>query len=471
MAALAGAGIAAAGPEPTRAAPLLDREGRVLTLKGFNTDSAAKNTSDGLPATTPEQVAREQADMASTGVRLLISWRAVEPTPGTIDTAYLDRLEERVAAQHRLGQRVLIDMHQDVYGFFGATKDSPTFGSGEFQGNGAPAWASHSDGLRLTVQTEMWELGYLEPGVMRAFDHFWGTTGEHPDLQDHYVDAWRAVAQRFSGNPAVIGYDLMNEPYGGTLQGPRFESGPLTALHQRLTTVIREVDADSWICLEPQAMGVNWGTRSGLRRVDDPRPGPDRIAFCPHVYPLPIDLGGAGYTGAGKEQVDASLSLWRKSILRTAHELGDVPVVLGEFGLDTTTPGALDYLDTVTRMAEEMGAGWLYWSRDPGSWGPYEEDGTPRNLVGLFAKPAPVAVAGRDVTWRAAPDRLELTWTPDPGISVPTLVRVPTTTWPGEARVDGARVVDWDAATGTLSLSPPAGWTSGAITATVVPGS
>lgn len=468
---LAGGGIAALGPEPTRAAPLLDRDGRVLVMRGFNTDNVTKSAIDGMPATTPEQVAREQADMASTGVRLLMSWRAIEPTPGTIDTAYLDRLEERVAAYHRLGQRVLLDMHQDVYGFFGATAQSPTFGSGEFQGNGAPAWASHSDGLRLTPQTEMWELGYLEPGVMRAFDHFWGTTGEHTDLQDHYVNAWRAVAQRFTGNPAVIGYDLMNEPYGGTLQGPRFESGPLTALYQRLTTTIRQVDPDSWICLEPQAMGVNWGTHSGLRKVADPRPGPARIAYCPHLYPLPIDLGGAGYTGSGKQQVDVSLALWRNSILRTAHDLGDVPVILGEFGLDTTTPGALDYLATVTRMVEEMGGGWIYWSRDPGSWGPYTEDGQPRNLADLLAEPSPVAVAGRDISWENAPDRLELTWQPDTAVRAATLVRVPTTTWPARPTVSGARITGWDAATGTLELAPPDGWTTGKVTAIVTPGS
>lgn len=464
---LAGGVLSVLGPESTTVAPLLDTQGRTVVLRGFNTDSAAKNTADGLPATTMEQVAKEQADMSSTGVRLLISWRAVEPRPGEIDTAYLDRLAERVAAHGKLGQRVLLDMHQDVYGFFGATPDSPTFGTGEFQGNGAPAWAAHPDGLRLTLHPEMWELEYLEPGVMRAFDHFWNTTGEHPELQEHYANAWRAVAKRFSGNPDVIGYDLMNEPFGGTLEGPRFEAGPLSDLYQRLTVVIRQVDPDTWICLEPKAMGVNWGTRSGLRPITDPRQGPARLALCPHLYPLPIDLGSEGYSGAARSQVDASLALWRMATLRTAQRLGNVPVILGEFGLDTTVPGALEYLETATTMAQEMGAGWLYWSRDPGSWGPYTDAGEPRNLVDLFARPTPVVVAGKDVSWNAGPDQLELTWLPDPALRAPTQVRVPTAFWLDEPKVSGARSTGWDAATGTFDLAPPAGWGAGPVTAVV----
>ncbi|MEV3976991.1 cellulase family glycosylhydrolase, partial [Streptomyces sp. NPDC050698] len=31
-------------------------------------------------------------------------------------------------------------------------------------------------------------------------------------------NAWRAVAERFAGNDTVVAYDLMNEPWGGSLQ-------------------------------------------------------------------------------------------------------------------------------------------------------------------------------------------------------------------------------------------------------------
>jgi endoglycosylceramidase len=51
--------------------------------------------------------------------------------------------------------------------------------------------------------------------VIRAFDNFWNYE-EHPELQDHYAAMWAHVAERFRDHPAVIGYDLMNEPWQGS---------------------------------------------------------------------------------------------------------------------------------------------------------------------------------------------------------------------------------------------------------------
>ncbi|MEV0086366.1 hypothetical protein [Saccharopolyspora sp. NPDC050642] len=36
---------------------------------------------------------------------------------------------------------------------------------------------------------------------------------------------------------------------------------------------------------------------------------------------------------------------------------------------------ALDYVDDVRDEADKAGAGWWYWSNNPGSWGPYAPDG------------------------------------------------------------------------------------------------
>ena len=64
----------------------------------------------------------------------------------------------------------------------------------------------------------MWsDANYSSPAVQAALDHFWANSGA-PDgvgLQDHYARVWQFVAQRFHDEPAVIGYDLMNEPFPG----------------------------------------------------------------------------------------------------------------------------------------------------------------------------------------------------------------------------------------------------------------
>ena len=69
---------------------------------------------------------------------------------------------------------------------------------------------------------------------------------------------------------------------------------------------------------------------------------------------------------------DATIDTWRDSVEHIAgNVLGGVPIILGEFGLDTTLPGATDYIDRVYTTARELGAGVSYWSSDPGPWGPY----------------------------------------------------------------------------------------------------
>ncbi|MDI9915024.1 cellulase family glycosylhydrolase [Rhodococcus sp. IEGM 1379] len=443
---LAGGIGAAVRSDPVPSASYLtDDAGRALILRGFNTASSSKSVPDGMPEFTEVDLDREHTDMGTNFVRFLISWRAVEPSPGQYDDAYLDRVTERVGWFSERGYSVMLDMHQDLY-------SSAITPSGQ-SGNGAPPWATYMDGLPVG-EHDMWEMYYLDAGVIRAFDNFWNTTGQHPELSDHYANAWKVVAQRFADNPAVVAYDLMNEPYGGTLQGPVFEAGPLTSLYQKTADAIRTVDQDTWVCVAPQAMGTNWGTPSGLGAVDDRRDGDPRIAYCPHIYPLPMDLGG-GYVGSSRSAVDITVDAWRDNALSTAAALGDVPIILGEFGLDTTLPGALDYVDRVYSTAAEMGAGVAYWSRDPGSWGPYEKDGTERNLVAALDNPYPRAIAGQPLVLVIESNRLEFSYTPDLSITAPTEIYLPARTFPNGGAVVGADVGRWNPETRILELKRP----------------
>ncbi|MFF2277023.1 cellulase family glycosylhydrolase [Agromyces sp. NPDC058126] len=445
-----GVGAALRTPGPATAAGFMtDDDGRALVQHGFSTASSAKSTPDGFPVFTEDELEVEYSDMGTDFVRFLISWRAVEPEPGVYDEEYLDGVQERVDWYAERGYHVMLDMHQDLWG-------SAITPSG-MSGNGAPAWATYMDGLPV-ADHDMWELYYLEPGVIRAFDNFWNTTGAHPELAEHYAGAWRVVAERFADDPTVVAYDLMNEPYGGTLQGPAFEAGPLTTLYQEVTKEIREVDENTWVCLEPQAMGFNWGLPSGLGTVDDPREGDPRVAFCPHLYPLPMDLGD-GFSGTSRELVEGTVAAWRSNVLRTAEKLGGVPIILGEFGLDTTLPGALDYVDLVYETADASGMGVAYWSRDPGSWGPYEADGTPRNLIGALDRPYPRAIAGTLVGWDSEPERLAIEVVPraadaagSSGAARVSEAYLPSGAFPNGGEVAGGEVVEWDAATRVLTF-------------------
>ena len=65
----------------------------------------------------------------------------------------------------------------------------------------------------------------LNPAESAAFANFWqnspvrraaGAGTRAPGLQDHYIGALAALAHRFEGDPAVVGYELMNEPQPGS---------------------------------------------------------------------------------------------------------------------------------------------------------------------------------------------------------------------------------------------------------------
>src|SRR5205807_524188 len=97
----------------------------------------------------------------------------------------------------------LLDFHQDLY-------------NEEFQGEGAPAWATQDGGLPNPA------LGFpgnyfANPAENHAWDAFWSDAAA-PDgrgLQEHYVGALAHVATYFRAATSVAGYEVMNEPWPG----------------------------------------------------------------------------------------------------------------------------------------------------------------------------------------------------------------------------------------------------------------
>lgn len=443
--------LVAAGPQGTTtgtgAGPwherfITDAQGRALILYGLNTSSSAKNSPDGMPWIKQADVAREYTALGTDFVRYLIQWRQVEPTPGHYDDKYLAQVAERVGWYRAQGYQVMLDMHQDVYG--------PAVG-----GNGAPAWATVSGGLRAQAQ-DPWEMTYVEPGVVHAFDAFWGTDAGHPELQQHYAAAWAHVATYFAGNPGVLGYDLMNEPWGGSVQGPAFESGPLAAFYQRTIDAVRQVDHDRWLFVEPAAVSTNWGLPCALPKLADPRRGEARIGYAPHLYPAPIDTGGT-YTGSNAFFTDRTLASWVIQVRRTAQRL-DAPVLLGEWGLDATAPGAHLYVDQVQKeIIDGMMIGAAYWSSDPGSWSPWQKDGKPSDISKVLQTAYPRAIAGTPLSVSYDKSTLELTvaWKDKPGVTGSTDVYLPAADFPNGAAIvlNGDYTSSWNAATRILSIT------------------
>ncbi|WP_067833766.1 cellulase family glycosylhydrolase [Actinomadura kijaniata] len=443
VAVLAGAALTVPGTARASADQrhVTDDRGRALILHGLNTASRAKNA-DGLPWITREDVVREARDLGTNSVRYLVQWKNVEPRPGRYDEGYLDAVARRVSWYREQGMHVILDMHQDIYG--------PAACPGA--GNGAPAWATITDGLPCTPQTP-WVLTYLQPGVVRAFDNFWNHTGAHPELMRRYAAMWRHVARRFAGDPAVLGYDLINEPFGGTRQLGFFEKPTLTPFYQRVVNAIREVDRDNWIFLEPQPVGPNEGGPTFLDPVRDPRPGGPRLVLAPHLYPLGIDLGGS-YSGPTRALARAQLALWRTNLPAAARRLG-TPLWIGEVGgMNADAAGAGDFTADWLTLADDLRIGWAYWSNDPGATGVTDANGNPTVFGRLLARPRPRAIAGTPTRISHRSGALTVAWRNRPGVSGPTEIWLPSAAVP---RVTGSDPAGrwswrWDPARKVLSV-------------------
>jgi endoglycosylceramidase len=378
-----------------------DDQGRALILHGLNVSSSAKDHPQRMPWIDREQALRISRDWGFNGVRFLIFWDAVEPAPGVYDEAYLDRVAERVDWLGEAGIHVILDMHQDVYGKFGI--DGRPLGF-----DGAPSWAARTDGLPHRI-AEPWALTYIQQGVRRAFDNFWDDQGTNADLQQHYAAMWAHVAARFADHPAVIGYDLMNEPYAGSAAAGNlagipfgnaaasaaFQTGPFHRFNQRMVDAIRAVDEDSWIFFEPLAFAVNSGGASELPPLDDPRDGDPRLVYYPHLYSV-----GAEVSNFFDPDNDPEVDAW---VAQAPHDMEkyDAPMMVGEFGFPWRGNGnPLGYLDRLLDHFDDLASGWMYWSHDIGGWSLVEGPDLHENPnVDVLVRAFPQRVAGFPVEY------------------------------------------------------------------------
>lgn len=176
-------------------------------------------------------------------LRLVVTWEAVEHAgPGSHDTAYLDYLAEVAERAAAHGLLVFVDFHQDVW-------------SRMTGGDGAPGWLFEKLGLDFTrfdaagaahvmqhrydyadpeprqesrYPMMSWARNYRMPANGILWSAFlagavltpgWMVDGINVQhyLQRHYFASMAAVAARLADNPAVIGFDSLNEPSLGWL--------------------------------------------------------------------------------------------------------------------------------------------------------------------------------------------------------------------------------------------------------------
>ncbi|MBV9292572.1 MAG: cellulase family glycosylhydrolase, partial [Frankiales bacterium] len=183
---------------------IVDGSGRVVIDHGFNVVSKLAPFDPARNGFGRDD-ARFLAAHGFTAVRFGVLLQGVEPAPGRYDDRYVASIRRTVDLLGRYGIRSLLDFHQDLY-------------SQRYQGEGLPAWMALDDGLPAQPQAGFPGDYFGMPALWRALDNLW-TNAPGPGsvgLRDRYAEALGHVAKAFRGDPAVLGYDVFNEPFPGS---------------------------------------------------------------------------------------------------------------------------------------------------------------------------------------------------------------------------------------------------------------
>ena len=313
-------------------------------------------------------------------VRLLVMWEGLEPERGVYDDAYLDQLKALAVAAGERGLHVIVDFHQDLF-------------SRGLGGDGAPSWASPT--TKLSEPGRAWFFRYLtRPTVGRAFERFWR---DDDGLRTSMLACMRRVMHVMAEVPAVLGYDLFNEPMGsvGALLGGALERQSLPDFYEACIRARDEIDPTRLVFVEPSPFAA-FGAPVRL-----PRMSAKNVVYAPHLYDATAILA-ARYMPA--------LSLFPLSlrrIERAARRL-EMPLLVGEFGVLNGARGGARMMEDECRLLDRAFASWTVWHYNPTDVDWNDEDasivapgGGDRSWTGALVRPYPRALAGEPMGWES----------------------------------------------------------------------
>lgn len=151
---------------------------------------------------------------------------------------------------------------------------------------------------------------------------------QSPQEQEHLIAVWRRLAKHYGDEPAVLGYDLLNEPI------PHFPklaplNSSLEPLYKKVAAEIRKVDDHHILFLG----GAQWDSNFSVFG----KPFDANVAYTFHKYWTAPD------ESVIREYIDF-------------RERYDVPIWMGESGENTD-----DWIAQFVKTLEKNNIGWAFW--------------------------------------------------------------------------------------------------------------
>lgn len=364
-------------------------------------------------------------------IRLGFTWSAVEPQPNCYNEKYLDDIGDILDCAFENGIYIYLDMHQDLY------SDQTCCG------DGAPKWATLTDGYKASIPKKVWAEGYFYgKAVHRAFDNFWNNTKVNgKGLQDYYADMWRHIAEKFKDKPALFGFDLMNEPFPGTdggkifrqlianavkvsltdnrinvfklgtdlikekgLQGPlkqfngdvfhkiveageplvhKFDTQKYSPFLNKVSKSIRE-STDKGIIFMDSCYYCNLGIPTSTPPVTIDGEKEQKLCYSPHSYDLTVDT--PIYKFADSSRVSSMFDEHKK-----AQDRLNVPVLVGEWGSESNGVSWLPHIEFLLELFDNNKWSNTYWA--------FTKQSFKRPICKVLTRPYPKAVTGEIISY------------------------------------------------------------------------
>ena len=354
--------LAACGGHAAKTTPLWsdgtnlrDADGRIALLRGVNARVAGvfdvtfgdgRTALEPIPALDDTDCTRMRA-LGFDLLRLPINWSAIEPADGTFDDGYLDRVDAAVQCAARAGLDVLIDLHQDAY-------------SKEIGEDGAPLWAIQPPPAML-LGGPLTDLGARRTSaqVTAAFATFFDTS-DPAGLQAAYEDMLAHVAARWADDPAVIGFELYNEPVAGEPDVEAFDAAAAAR--------VRAAAPDKLVLFEPTATR-NLADFVPLAKAPFPA---SAAVYAPHVYTYVFDATPTRLQNLTPDDLESSVQA-----ARAEAAAWHAPLVITEFGIGPTAPNADLWMGVEAQLHDKYLASdafWLWKEESQGAWGLYDHD-------------------------------------------------------------------------------------------------
>lgn len=225
---------------------------------------------------------------------------------------------------------------------------------------------------------------------------------EHKEYREQAVLAWKSLATALKDHPAIVGYNILNEPHPELLFSIRDYSevnfqqwygsvkgslADLNLFYRDIANAIREVDLSTPIIIDAGLYATPWAM-TYLSPLED-----DKIIYSFHMYepyayttrkinqgqftypgPVPLKLEEA----AEGKRLDAALIQWNLETLQEfllpvlewqkKHHIPGARVLVGEFGCDRTAKGAEEYLAHLTHIFDTHQWHWAFYSFREDGW-------------------------------------------------------------------------------------------------------